>query len=210
MFTGTQSIAKWARANGYEDVVTLDIDAKSNATHTVDVLDWDYRAAYPPGYFEWIHASVPCTEYSVAKTTAPRNLELADRIVMRTLEILSYFKPTTYTIENPYTGMLRHRPFMALLTYTVVDYCQFHTPDDAFLYKKKTIIFTNRIATLVKPRPLCDGACAGIKANEPGQRGHAVSFGGRRSGNRKMIVSNISLAKKHRLPQGLLTWLMTG
>ena len=191
LFAGTGSIGRYCRAHGYDEVVSLDCDPKSNATHTCDILEFDYKQ-YPPEHFYYVHASPPCTEYSVAKTTAPRDLEKADRIVIKTLEIIRYFRPVVYTVENPYTGMLRHREFMQMLPFTVVDYCQFDTPEERFLYRKRTAIWTNKVSTLVKPRPLCDGACAGIRANEPGQRGHAVSFGGRRSGNRKMIGSNNS------------------
>ena len=56
------------------------------------------------GHFDYIHASPPCVEYSVAKTTAPRNLELADTIVKKTLEIINYLQPKNFTLENPYTG----------------------------------------------------------------------------------------------------------
>ena len=31
-----------------------------------NILDWDYKI-YPPEYFDFIHASPPCVEYSIAK-----------------------------------------------------------------------------------------------------------------------------------------------
>ena len=207
LFSGTGSIGRYCRAHGYDEVVSLDLDPKSNATHSCDILEFDYKQ-YPVGYFHYVHSSPPCTEYSVAKTSAPRDLEKADRIVVRTLEIIRYFQPVIFTLENPATGMLKNREFMKGIPYTVVDYCQFHTPEEPFLYRKRTAIWTNKVDTLAKPRPLCDGACAGIRANEPGQRAHAVGFGGRRSASRKMIVSNIATNLKHRIPQALIAWLL--
>ena len=49
-----------------------------------------------PGDFHTVFAAPPCTEYSVAKTTGPpRDYELADSIVTRTLEIMEYLKPAS-------------------------------------------------------------------------------------------------------------------
>ena len=96
------------------------------------------------------------------------------------------------------------------IPYTVQDYCSFDSdePGQRFWYRKRTIIFTNRKETLATPWKLCDGNCNGIKANEPGQHSHAVGFGGRRRGNVKMIVSNISTNLKHRIPQKLMDYLL--
>ena len=59
-----------------------------------NILDWDHKnSEYPVGTFEFITASTPCTEFSTAKTTGPRNLEAADRLVLCALEIIRYFKP---------------------------------------------------------------------------------------------------------------------
>lgn len=207
LFAGTGSIGKYCRAHGYDDVVSLDVLASAKATHTCDILEFNYQQ-YPPDHFYYIHASPPCTEYSTAKSIGVRNLELADRIVLKTLEIIRYFNPVIWTLENPATGMLRHREFMRTIPYTVVDYCQFHTPEEPFLYRKRTAIWTNMASVLLKPRRLCDGKCAGILANEPGQRAHAVGFGGRRTEKRKMLVSNVGLATKHRIPQKLIAWLL--
>ena len=38
-----------------------------------NIMDWDYKV-YPPKHFEVISASPPCTEYSIAKTTAVRDI----------------------------------------------------------------------------------------------------------------------------------------
>ena len=49
-----------------------------------------------------IWASPPCTEYSRAKSRyGVRQLDLAKSIVKRTLEIIDYFDPEYYGIENP-------------------------------------------------------------------------------------------------------------
>ena len=48
-------------------------------------MTWDYAKAYDPGTFEIIVAAPPCTEFSRALTTRPRNLNQALALVRKTL-----------------------------------------------------------------------------------------------------------------------------
>ncbi len=54
-----------------------------------------------------------------------RDLQHADGIALKTLEILQYFQPEILWIENPRGGMLKDRSFMKDIPYIDVDYCQF-------------------------------------------------------------------------------------
>ena len=56
----------------------------------IDIMDWDCRD-FPKGFFDVIWASPPCTEYSRAKTTAPRDIEGANEIVQKNLRYLRIF-----------------------------------------------------------------------------------------------------------------------
>jgi hypothetical protein len=76
-------VARRLRELGYE-VLTLDIDPKTKPDIFQDILAWDYTQ-YSPGTFQIIAASVPCTEYSVAKTTAYREFFEADKLVVQVL-----------------------------------------------------------------------------------------------------------------------------
>ena len=118
--SGTGSIGKVAVNYGF-DVVSLDKDM--DATIKMDILNWNYKE-YPPKYFDVIWASPPCTEYSIAKTTGIRKIELANSIVKRVLEIISYYDPIYYFIENPQTGLLKKQEFMFDITYNDLDYCK--------------------------------------------------------------------------------------
>ena len=71
-------------------------------------------------------------EYSIAKTRGIRNIELANALVLKTLEIINYCSPVFYVIENPATGLLKHQPFMLNRNYKDVDYCKY-----GFSYRKK-------------------------------------------------------------------------
>jgi hypothetical protein len=150
LFSGTGSVGAVAAAEGWE-VISVDCDKKANATHCADILRWE--CPYPPGYFDWIHASPPCTEYSIAKTCGVRNLELADSIATKTLRLIADLRPACWTLENPWTGMLRKREFMTPLAsqMRVVSYCQYGLP-----YRKATAIWTN--LSEWHPKPLCTKA----------------------------------------------------
>jgi len=167
LFSGTKSVSK-AVGHTFQTVVSLDQLNKYSPTICSDILTWNYKA-YPSGYFDVIWASPPCTEYSILKhnTGMETNLDLADSIVLKVFEILDYFKPERWYIENPHSSLLKKRPFMDLLPFYDVDYCRFSD----WGYKKKTRIWTN-----VRYRDmLCEGE--GKCTNMTG-RFHKVSFGG--------------------------------
>ena len=109
LFSGTGSIGKVAIEFGHH-VISLDKDMEAEIKN--DILNWDYKT-YDPGYFDLMWASPPCTEYSVAKTTGTRQIEQANEIVQRTLEIIEYLQPTWFTIESPQTGLLKKQSLMA-------------------------------------------------------------------------------------------------
>lgn len=167
LFCGTKSVSN-AVGDRFDEIVSVDILSKFNPTVCCDILQWDYTQ-YPTGYFDVIWASPPCIEYSVLKhnTKMETNIELADRYVKRTLEIIDYFKPTAWFIENPQTGKLKSRPFMASLPRLTTDYCAYSD----WGYRKRTNIWTNQ---QVSPK-LCKGE--GKCPNMVGKY-HKVSFGG--------------------------------
>ena len=154
LFSGTKSVSKAVGAR-YDEIVSVDILEKFQPSVVSDILTWNYKI-YPPGHFDAIWASPPCTEYSKMKyiSGAPRNLEMADRIVQRTIEIIDYFQPDRWYIENPQTGLLKDRPFMLGIPFTDVDYCMYSD----WGYKKKTRIWT-AVDYQVK---LCDKKCGNI------------------------------------------------
>ena len=124
LFSGTGSVGEAFTNQGWE-VTSLDIVQNNGSTICCDIMLWDFKF-YPRGHFDAIWASPVCTHYSCARTKAytPRNFEWADGLVLKTLEIIEYFNPPVWYIENPQSRLLKTRPFMENLGYTDVDYCR--------------------------------------------------------------------------------------
>ncbi len=191
IFSGTESIAKAARERGHV-VVTLDLCPKHNPTICTDLHVWDPSAIYPPDYFDYIHASVPCEAYSKARTTGgPRPLELADALVEKTLDIFSYFCTAVFTVENPAGSLLWTRPVARPLLEQIAktSYCRYNYP-----YRKNTW-FANNFG--LKLRRQCDRTCGQMVGRR--HREHAQKGGGG--------AENVyhSLDQLHSIPPALCT-----
>lgn len=187
LFSGTGSVRK-AVGDSFDEIVSIDILPKFEPTECTDILSWNYKK-YPPGYFDAIWASPPCTEYSKAKTRGVRNFALADSIVLKTIEIIEYFNPERWFIENPQTGLLKDREFMWGLPYYDVDYCQYGKD-----YRKRTRFWTNIDNFIPKT---CDGiTCPKMKDNK-----HISSCG---NGYKRYTVRAIPKFEKYSIPESLI------
>tara|TARA_R110000822_G_C15098637_1_gene471598 strand:+ start:85 stop:720 length:636 start_codon:yes stop_codon:yes gene_type:complete len=158
LFSGTKSIGKVFEKEGHQ-VISVDLDNYFNPTHNISILDFDYKQYK---HFDYIHCSPPCNEYSVNQASfygrkrtvnnvlidfneEIHKLELlkSDELVLKALEIINYFKPTFWTMENPYSNWrnsLKNRLIVKDLNYTICDYCMYETK---IRCKKPTIFFNN-------------------------------------------------------------------
>lgn len=150
LFSGTSSFARAARAalppGWHMKHFSLDIEARFKPTRLADILTWNHKqdlARFLRGRrskdLVFVHASPPCTEYSVAKTVGRRNFKKADRIARRALRIIRSARPDYWTIENP-RGFLQTRPFMKPYEHCrhVTSYCKYGRP-----FRKDTCIWSN-------------------------------------------------------------------
>lgn len=74
-------------------------DVMSGNIHLGDIVDLDYRQ-WAPGHFDYIHASPPCTEYSVALMRRLCRLEEADVLAQRALEVIRYVAEATLDTKH--------------------------------------------------------------------------------------------------------------
>ena len=136
-----------------------------NADINCDILNWDYKK-YEVKHFDFIWASPPCTEYSIAKTQGVRKLDEANKIVLKTIEIIKYLQPRWWVIEHPQTGLLKKQSFVDEFDFVDVDYCKY-----GLQYRKRARLWTNLVD--FKPRDLCKKDCGNIvdgKHKETAQR----------------------------------------
>ena len=151
LFKGGGSISKYYRDRPDVEVISLDILKKYEPTHCIDIMEWDYKQ-YPTGYFKTIWASPECKVFSQLQTTwiarKWKNKEELEETraanacyINKTIEIIKYFKPKWYFIENPKTSTIwNYIDDPIINSYILVDYCRFGTD-----YKKPTKILTNKI-----------------------------------------------------------------
>ena len=190
LFSGTGSIGKCCKELGYE---VLSLDNELPADINIDIMEWDYKQ-YKPGDFDIIWASPPCTQYSKAKSQGIRDIEGANKIVLKTLEIIDYFKPYYWFMENPQTGLLKNQEFMKNLNYYDCDYCMYGKP-----YRKRTRIWTNKENLKLL---LCDKNCGSFFDNK-----HLGSCGtgGQGQGHKKSYSNKTySREEKYSIPPDLI------
>ena len=165
LFSGTHSFGKVSCSLGY-NIVSLDRDlgaecplksAYTSAKHfQEDILTWNYKQ-YPKHYFKLITASPVCMWWShLRRSWIGRKIkahgdtiitaEILDRdielygipMVDKIFEILDYFDPKYFIIENPKSGKMKNY-INELIPFYDIDYCKYSD----FGYKKTTRFWTN-------------------------------------------------------------------
>jgi site-specific DNA-cytosine methylase len=211
LFSGTHSVGKVCKEKGYE-VISVDINdyrGKYPPTHKVDIMKFDYKK-YKKDEFDIIWSSPPCVYYSVlqnswlgrqrrdkktkelytfTKKHLEDNMKIGDMWVKKTLEIINYFNPRLWFMENPQTGRLKNRDFMKDLPYYDVDYCMYCN----WGYKKPTRIWTNKKD--FKPL-VCNKKCSNV--DKEGK--HSIQLGGFRKKTSKL--------DRYRIPAKLIKSLL--
>ena len=188
---GTKSVSNVWKENGHE-TLTLDIDPKCMPDICTDIMSWEYTdfSLEPP---DFIWCSPPCTHYSIARTKAktPRDLIGSDAIVQKCLDIIAFWRPKYWVIENPQTGLLKTRDIVQGLSFNDVDYCMHGAP-----YRKRTRLWTNCSSWI--PRPPC------IHSTHP----MTAQKGPSRRAGQLIRGDDCSLQTLHSVPESLTRELM--
>jgi hypothetical protein len=156
LFAGSRSIGKVAEELGF-NVFSSDINSFDKIDYVTNILEFDCnKVPFKP---DVIWASPPCTSFSVASighhwtggkcAYIPKtdSAKLGLELVAKTLEIINYFQPKYWFMENP-RGVLRKLPVVQGLKKHTVTYCQYG--DERM---KPTDIWTNSNVWI--PRPMC-------------------------------------------------------
>ena len=173
-----------------------------------DVLTWYYKS-YPPNYFDVIWASPPCETFStVRRSNIGRNgythesiekdmLERGVPLLRRTEEIIQYFKPKLWFMENPQTGKMKDFVDPSINFYDV-DYCKYSD----YGYRKRTRIWTNKADFIPK---LCQKDCGYVKDNR-----HIMNVTGSAKGRQnKGQGGGNNRAPRYKIPASLVKELLS-
>mgnify|MGYP003637250738 CR=1 FL=1 len=169
LFSGTGSVGKVCDKLGWNSV---SVDLIADADHKVDIMEFDYKQ-YPKDYFQVVWASPPCTNYSklqdswlgrmrkgeiYTREIQEKEMNQDDKLVLKALEIIDYFNPDLWFIENPSSSRMKDRSFMKDIPFYLVDYCMYSD----WGYRKRTRIWTNKKEFFPK---LCDKNCGNMIGN---------------------------------------------
>jgi|TARA_R110001592_G_scaffold2742_2_gene15634 hypothetical protein len=202
LFSGTGSVGKCCKELGW-DVVSVDMILP--ADHKCDIMDFDYKQ-YPQDEFDIIWASPPCTNYSklqdswlgrtrkgeiYTREIQEKEMNQDDKLVLKTFEIIKYFNPEYYFMENPATSRMKDRPFMKDHPNYVVDYCMYSD----WGYRKRTRIWTNKKDWNAK---LCNKQCGNMVGNL-----HKTNLGNTER-MKKVNGKRYNQLERYRIPEDLI------
>ena len=148
LYCGTKSWTTPYDNNPLVKVISVDINYKFNPTLIRDILNWNYIAELNKmGYnkVDVVYASPPCDLYfsplklhkGILQFTE-KDVNMSKAFVEKTKEIIDYYKPKYFIIENPRGKMRWCYPFIEHQIFRTIDYCMY-----GFEYKKPTDIWTN-------------------------------------------------------------------
>ena len=211
LFSGTGSVGKCCEKLDWS---WYSVDLEFDADFKGDIMDFDYKQ-FPKDWFDVIWASPPCTNYSklqdcwlgrmrkgkvYTRQIQEEEMKEDDKLVQRVFEIIDYFKPEYWFIENPASSRMKERPMMKDVPNYVVDYCRYCD----WGYKKRTRIWTNKKDWT----PLtCNGNCGNMVITNDGRKLHKTNLGN--SERTKITMGKRTTQKdRYRVPEDLIFSLL--
>ena len=191
-----------------------------------DIMTWDYKK-YDTGYFKIITASPVCLWWSnlrcswigrklkshgdkiITMQELQQDIDMYGKpMVDKVFEIIDYFKPKYWILENPQGSKMKHyiaEKYPHYNTYNDFSYCKFSD----WGYQKNTR-FWNNIDGL--ENKLCQKDCENIitikKQNLQIKKKHKVSVdGGKGKNNIYSQFGTNSKYERYRIPEKLINYL---
>lgn len=145
LFSGMKSWSNPFKENKENNIITVDINPIFEPTYITNILNWDYKNTLKNYTIDIIFSSPPCNFYftNIKQLTGisiftEKDFILSKKLVDKTIEIIEYFNPSFYIIENPKGKMRYIYPFIFHKEYKTLSYCMYGAS-----YKKPTDIWTN-------------------------------------------------------------------
>lgn len=151
------------KENGYE-IIQIDIQKG------IDILTWDYTKV-PRDSVYGVLAACPCTDFALsgarhfARKDSDGTTEQSVKLVKKTIEIIQYFNPVFWVIENPMSRIHKLNPELGNVEFKFdpcdfAGYCEGEKQDEN-RYNKKTWLWGNfnhpikkRIEPFMKDSPV--------------------------------------------------------
>lgn len=154
LFDYTGNWSRPYRENGYE-VIQIDIQRGQ------DILTWDYKSV-PKERVYGILAAVPCTDFAISgarhfkRKDEDGTTEQSKKLVYKTLEIINYFEPTFWVVENPISRIHKCCPELGAVKYKFnpcdfAGYMETEEERNANRYNKQTWLWGNFNAPADRP-----------------------------------------------------------
>ena len=183
LFSGSKSVQKAVddKLARFFEVTSLDL---ARADINIDILDWDYQNEFKPGDFDVIWCSPPCTFFSPLRrcnigrfgiTAESIEEDIQNKgipLLRKSEEIIEYFKPKFYFIENGMMSRLKNFVAKNPTQFYTVDYCSY-----GFEYRKRTNIWTNLPRRFFEPQ-LCEKDCGSYNFETNRHKKQVNDFGG--------------------------------
>lgn len=156
LFCGTKSVGNVFKEKGWE-VDSLDFNPKFQPTICADILEWDFKSI-PVNKYDAIWCSPDCSTFSIATSGKYRSVlepygkdneyqaqaELGNRCVDKCIEIIQYFNPESWFIENPKGLMIHYPPLKDFIKENGHHNTQVYYGNYGWLFPKPTHIWSNK------------------------------------------------------------------
>ena len=157
MFDYSGNWSKPYKEAGY-DVIQIDIK------HGINILEWDYKQI-PKDQVYGILAAVPCTDYAISGAVwfkdkdADGRTEQSQKLISKTKEIIDYFNPVFWVIENPMSRIHKLNPWLGEVKYKFhpYEFAEYDPTPRNSQYQKTTWLWGNFNHPIKKPMENIDG-----------------------------------------------------